>query len=230
MPAQASVRRRTFGIADHGALHSLAVQIFIGTAVLMVGALILMSFAFSSLKTSRVQSEAAEDRLLEITTVESRLLDTDRLLNGYVVSNDPWYLPRIEKDRSEFRAAMRLLGQGLRNDPVLFKKFKAVEDRLAKRQALYEYLALPEHKDEVANAARSQAARQERVLTDELRDKLWDLLRAERTKRNDEHTKMIQEAQKSFWIAVGIVALSILSGLVSLLLTHVVVQRGTRKN
>lgn len=227
MPTQASVRTRIFGVAERGVLHSLAVQIFIGTAVLMIGALILMSFALSSLKASRTQSEAAEATFLEITTVEARLLDSDSLLNGYVLSNDPWFLPRIEKDRSDFRAAMRLLGQGLRNDPVLYKKFKVVEDRLAKRQTLYEYLALPEHRGEVANVAASPAAQLERFLTDEVRNKLWDLLRAERNKRNAEHTEMVQEAQQSFWITVGIVALSIFSGLVSLLLTQVVVRRST---
>jgi len=221
MQAQGSTKDRVLGIAKRGGLHSLAGQIFIGTAVLMAGALILMSFGFSSLKTSRMQAEATEDALLEITTVDSRLLDSDGVLNGYVISEDPWFARRIAANRSDFRAAMTKLGQSVRSDPELAGMYNEIADRLAKRQVHFDYLAQPEHRDEVANVKRSAAAQAERDLTDELHGRLWDLLRAERTKRLARHTSMIQEAQQSFWIAVGIVILSIVSGAISLWLVSI---------
>jgi hypothetical protein len=183
-------------------------------------ALILMSFTISRLKASLAAGEATESTLLEITSVDSRLLDSDGVLNGYVISADPWFAHRIELNRSDFRAAMAKLGNSVDNDPELYDMYLSVKDRLAKRQAYFEYLAQPQHRKEVANVARSPAAQSERNLTDELHGRLRGLLRAERAKRNAQHTDMIHESQKSYWIAVGVVILFILSGAINLLLAN----------
>ena len=228
MLAQVSIRDHVFGFAKRSGMHSLAGQIFIGTIVLMVGALILMSFGFSSLKASRIQAEATEDTLLEITSIDARLLESDGALNGYVIGQDPWFARRIATDRSDFRAVMKKLGHSVSNNPQLYDMYKAVADSLAQRQAQFEYLV--QHRDEVAHVDRSAAAQAERSLTVETRKRLWDLLFAERTKRFAQHTAMIHEAQQSFWIAVGIVILSIISGAISLLLASVPVETTAKRS
>jgi hypothetical protein len=206
------------GFVDRGGLSSLAVQIFAITAALMIASLILMSFALSSLKASRMQSEVTENTLLEITTVEARLLDSDRMLNGYAIHGDAWYAVRAEKAKKQAKAAMEKLSRSVAGDAKLFGLYKTAAARLAERQAVYDYLFLPQHRDEVANTARSAAALSERNLTEDVRGKLWNILLAERAKRFAQHSYLIREAQKSFWIAVGVTVLSIFTGLVNLLL------------
>lgn len=229
MSKRSSLREWLFRIASRGALHSLVEQTTIVTAALMVAALILMSFALSSLKDARSQSETTEDALLEITTVESRLLDTDRALNGGVLHDDPWFAERIAVSRSEMRIAMDKLGRSVGNDPALVRQYKTIAERLARREKLFDYLVEPAHRSEVANVAASAAARQERAFTNELRDRLWDLLRAQRAKRYAQHTAMINEASKSFWIAAGIVFLAMLSGALSLFLARAATKPNAQK-
>jgi CHASE3 domain sensor protein len=219
-PDQVPIKSWLVGLVSRDGLNSLAVEIFAITSVLMIAALILMSFSLSSLKASHVQSEATEDTLLEVTTVEARLLDTDRMLNGYAVSGEGWYLVRAEKAKKEMFKAMDKLGRSIRGDAKLVGEYKTVATTIAKRQAAYDYLFQPQHRGEIANFARSTAALAERNLTDEVRHTLWDLLRAERAKRFARHVYMIHEAQKSFWIAVGVMVLSIVSGVINLLLMH----------
>jgi CHASE3 domain sensor protein len=219
MSVRASTTDKSAGATNLVDLHSLAVQIFIGTIALMVAALILMSFTLTGFENSRMQNEAAEDTLLEITTVDARLLDSDGVLAGYVISKDPWFARRIETNRSDFRAAMAKLRHSVGNDPELYQMYQGIAERLAARQEAFEYLV--QHQDEVANVARSRLAQSERSLTDELRGRLWDLLHAERAKRSEQHSQMIWEAKKSFWIAVGIVVLSMIAGAISLALTRI---------
>jgi hypothetical protein len=222
MSARASTTDKSTGDTYPVALHSLAGQIFIGTITLMVAALILMSIALRSFESSRMQTEAAEDTLLEITTIDARLLDSDGALTGFVISNDPWFAHRMATDRSDFRVAMTKLGHSVGSNPELYRLYQGIADRLARRQENFEYLA--QHPGEVAHVAQS-----ERNLTDELRGRLWDLLRAERAKRYDQHTQMIWEAKKSFWIAAGIVTLSIIAGAISLALTRIAAKIGAQQ-
>lgn len=208
-----SWKQRLSNSTVHGGLHSLAVQIFTATAVLMIGALVLMSFSLSGLKTSRHDAEATENTLLEITTVESRLIDSDRLLRAHVISENPRFAARDAVIRSEIAAAMRKLGRSVARDPAAALIYQGICRRLAARQQLFGYLT--EHLDEVD---RSPVAATEQTLTNDLRIRLWRLLTLERTRRVAEHTGMIREAERSLWIAIGIVALAIISGAASLFL------------
>lgn len=213
---RASWQERAFGSAADGGLHSLAVQIFTGTAVLMIGALILMSFTLSSLKASRSQAEAAEDTLLEITTIESRLLASDGALNGLVLSGQPHFARQIATGRKNIAIAVAKLSRSVGTDPDMAALYRDVIALLTQRAAAFDYLVA--HPDEVAHFDRSDAARAEHSLTDQARGRLWDLLKLERAKRLTQHTDMIAEAERSIWIAVGIVVLAILSGTLSLFL------------
>jgi CHASE3 domain sensor protein len=217
--AAASAKDRASGSAAmQGGLHSLAVQIFTGTAVLMIAALILMSFTLSSLKTSHLQAEAAEDTLLEITTIESRLLASEAALNGLVISGDARYAQRIAWGRKEIDIAMAKLARSVSQDGEMAAIYRDMAGLLARRQAAFDYLADPIHHGEVARIGSSTAADAEHRRTSALRGRLWDLLKLERAKRLAQHTDMIAEAARSIWIAVGIVVLAILSGALSLFL------------
>jgi CHASE3 domain sensor protein len=210
---QRSWKQRLSDSTVHHGLHSLAVQIFTATAVLMIGALVLMSFSVSGLKLSRLDAEATGNTLLEITTVESRLLDSDRLLKGEVINPNPHFAERYAYLRSELAAAMKKLEHSVARDPQAVQMYRAIADRLAARQQRFEYLTA--HLNEVD---RSPVATAEQHLTTELRVRLWVLLEHERHKRFVEHADMIRESERSLWIAVGIVALAIISGAASLYL------------
>lgn len=210
---QTSLNQRSSGVSVQGGLHSLAVQIFTATAVLMIGALVLMSFSLSGLKASRLGAEATENTLLEITTVESRLLDSDRLLRSHVISENPDFAAHSAALRSEIDASMAKLAHSVAPDPVAARIYQGIAGRLATRQQFFRYLT--EHIDEVD---RSPVATAEQSLTIDLRIRLWKLLTLERANRFAEHTDMIREAEHSLWIAIGIVALAILSGAASLFL------------
>jgi CHASE3 domain sensor protein len=210
---QAPQKHRPTGSSVHGGLHSLAIQIFTATAVLMIGALVLMSFSLSGLKTSRHDAEVTENTLLEITTVESRLLDSDRLLNGHAISRNPAFAARSAVIAGEIDASMAKLARSVATDPVAARIYREIAGRLAARQQFFRYLA--EHLDEVEQ---SPVATAEQSLTTDMRIRLWRLLVLERTKRIAEHTGMIREAERSLWIAVGIMALAIIAGAASLYL------------
>jgi CHASE3 domain sensor protein len=210
---QAPENQRLSVSSVHGGLHSLAVQIFAVTAVLMIGALVLMSFSLSGLKTSRLDAEATENTLLEITTVESRLLDSDRELRGHAINGNPDFAARDAVIRSEIDAAMKKLGRSVAHDPAATQMYRGIAGRLAARQRYFDDLT--KHQ---ADDAWSPVAGVEQTLTTDLRIRLWDLLVLERNKRHAEHSGMIREAERSMWIAVGIVALAIISGAASLFL------------
>jgi hypothetical protein len=208
------------GFANRGGLIPLASQIFIVTMVLMAAALILMSLTLSSLKVGRAQGEAAEDTLLEITTVDSRLIDSDFALTGHALNPDPWFVARIASVRADTGTAMNKLRHSVGEDHELVAQYKVIAARLKERQALYDYLTRPENHREVANVTLSTAAQSERNLTDEVRGRLWGLLGTERAKRLDRFNRMIAEAERSYWIAVGVVMLAMVSGAINLLLMH----------
>jgi hypothetical protein len=179
----------------------------------MIGALVLMSFSLSGLKDSRLGAEATENTLLEITTVESRLLDSDRLLRSHVISANPDFAARNAAIGSEIDASMKKLGRSVARDPAATRMYQGIARRLADRQHFFGYLT--EHLDEVDQ---SPVAALEHTLTIDLRIRLWKLLTLERNKRYAEHSVMIREAERSLWIAIGIVALAVLSGAASLYL------------
>lgn len=219
-PERTSTGQWLLRFARGGGLHSLATQFYIVTAVLAFAALILMNFALSSLKASRIQSEATEDTLLEITTIEARLLESDRMLSAHAISGAPRFSRGFEQSERDIRSATNKLKRSIENDPALMEKFQVIADRLEKRQTVFKYLTQPQHLSEVAHLERSTTARAEHDLTEEIRAKIWDLLRAERAKRFSQHTDMIHEANKNFLITVAIVILTLLSGAANLLLAY----------
>jgi CHASE3 domain sensor protein len=197
-------------------MRALGLQMLAATSVLMIAALLLMSVTLSHLKESRQDSEAMQDTLLQITTIESRLMDFDGAWNGYVLSGNPWYLQRIKDDHSELYRALSQLKQSLRNDALQMERHKAIAALVSKRDALNDYLQNPAH---TAAVARVEVVQTARIVTDNIRAVLWQVLDRERQKRRANDTAMIAQAEESFWIAVGIVFLTCLFGASCLVLS-----------
>lgn len=195
------------------AMQSLGLQILAATSVLMIAALILMSVTLSNLKDSRRESEAAQDTLLQITTIESRLMDFDGTLNGYALSGNAWYLRRMKDDRNELHEALNKLRVSVQNDPLQVQRHKAIAALVDRRDQLNTYLLDPVHQGEIA---RVDVVKSARVVTDDIRGRLWAVLDRERIKRRNNNIAMIAQAEESFWIAVGIVFLTFLFGSVCL--------------
>lgn len=225
MQAPKTVTEKLVGLVGYSGLMPLASQFFTVVAVLMAAALILMRFTLYGLKDSRAQGEATEDTLLEITTVDSRLIDSDFALNGYVLHPDPWFAARIASVRADTAAAMAKLQHSVAHDGDLAAQFRSIADAMKQRQALYDYLAQPQHQREVADLAGSAAAKAEHDATDGLRGRLWTLLRDERIKRQEKYDRVIAQAEHSFWIATAVVVLAMVSGAVNLLLMRAAARR-----
>jgi len=194
-------------------LKSLGMQILAVTAVLLLAALILMSVSLSRLAESRNEIRSAEDTILEITTTESRLMDFDGVLAAHAVSDDRWYVTRMRDDRVELDEALKKLGYSLQSDSVQMQRYRILVSLVRKHNGLEDQLSRPEHRQDIV---RSQTARTARILTDQIRGALWEILNAQRVKRYASYADMIAEARKSFWIAVGVVVLAFLVGWVAL--------------
>lgn len=203
--------------ARSGAVRSLGVQLLVVTSVLLLASVIMMSMTLSNLKDSRRQSEAMQDTLLEITTIESRLMDFDGALSGYALSGIPWYQIRMKDDHNELQGALAKLGHSLKDDPEQLRRYKSIVALVQKRDAYNDYLTKPEHRDEIARSETAQAAR---IVTDNIRGRLWEVLDRERTKRRLNQTALVEQAEQSFWIAIGIVFLTFVSAALTLLLSN----------
>ena len=205
-------------------MRSLGLQLLTVTLVLMIAALLLMSVTLSKLQENRVESEAMQDTLLEITTIESRLMDFDGAWNGYVLSGNKWYLQRITDDRNELHGALNKLRFSLLKDSLQMERYQSISALVERRDALNTYLLDPDHTGKIANIEVVQAAR---ILPDDIRGLLWQVLDRERMKRHVNDTGMIRRAQESFWIAVGIVCLTFFFGAICVGLSLTVRSRYT---
>jgi len=197
-------------------MHALGLQLLAATSVLMIAALILMGVSLSNLKTSRVQGEALQDTLLEITTIETRLIDFDATWNNYRDTGNVWFMTRIAEDTDDLHGALTKLAQSLRNDPVQMQRHKDLAGLVAKRDVLNRSLYDPARH---AGNAPSNLTREGRETTDAIRALLWDVLRSERQKRLTNTAAVIAQAQDSFRIAIGIVFLTFFFGGICLILS-----------
>lgn len=192
--------------ARSGDVGSLKQQLLIITAVLVFAALILMGSTVSNLQHSLRDSEATENTILEITTIESRLLDYSGNLVNLVDTGDSLFAARMENNRKDTDVAVRRLRYSLRNAPAELREFEGVailfreRDRLAD---LYRTQAATERPKTIRAVVRTGNI---------IRVKLWKILLAERIKRFKSHGSMIAEARKSFWLSVGIVSFTFLIG------------------
>ena len=197
-------------------MQSLGLQIVAATSVLMIAALILMSVTLTNLKNSRRDSEATQDTFLQVTTIESRLMDFDGALNGYVLSRNAWYLRRMKDDHNELHDALNKLKVSVQNDSLQLQRHNAIASLVGQRDRINAYLLDPAHQGEIARVTALQSAR---VVTDDIRGRIWQVLDRERSKRRISNTAMIAQAENSFRIAVGIVVLTFLFGAACLVLS-----------
>ena len=109
-----------------GTWHSLGLQVLIATAVLIVAAPILMTITLSNLKQSMIESKATQDTLLQITTIESRLIEFDGALSAYALSGDPWYRPKMKTDKADLHASLNQMKHSLQNDPPQLQRYNAL--------------------------------------------------------------------------------------------------------
>ena len=208
-PAAVSLKTQLVRFSRSGAWHSLGWQVLIATAALMVAALILMSITLSNLKQSTGESKATQDTLLQITTVEARLIEFDGALNEYALIGNPSSQTRMKNDQVDLHASLNQMKHSLQNDPLQLQRYNALMSLIWKRDALDTYLSQPEHHDEIARSPVSQSAK---LITDSIRARLWEILDRERAKRQSNNTAMISQTQSSFLFAVGIVFLTFVFG------------------
>jgi len=209
MQAAISLRAQLQMFSRTGVLHSLGLQLLAVTSVLMIAALILMSVTLSNLQNSQQQTEVTTDTFLEITTIESRLLSNDGALKGYALTGNPIFLKVFARSQGQLQDAMRKLSRSIGGDPIQFQRYEAIVSLVKKREALDAYLAQPEHRAALSDIS---ATKSSAFLNRTIRGRLWKILTDERIKRRDAYTAMVSQARQSFWVAVGVVVLTLLFG------------------
>lgn len=214
MPAGSSLSARLARFARGSEMRGLALQLLAATAALMIAALILMSFTLSSLMDSRRQSEAMQDTMLEVTTVEARMLDAEGALNGYAVTGSQSYRKRVADNNVIVVQALNKLKRSVKNNPRLLQTYAATLEMNRQRMAILAGMDTPEHRDEIG--ARVLSAK---PLSDRIRGNIWSILETQRAKQRLNNSQMIQEARKSYWVAAGIVGLTFLFGALCLVLS-----------
>lgn len=190
--------------ARSGGLRSLRQQLLLIAGVLVAAALILMGTSLSNLQHSLLESEAAERTILEITTIETRLVDYAGNLATLIQTGDKLFEKRLIASDQEADLAMRKLRNSLRYAPAELADFQSLGPLFKQRNALAAQFRAP------GEVARLATARAIAATDDAIRGKLWKILLAERNKRLESHARMIAEARKSFWLAIGIVTFTFL--------------------
>lgn len=214
MPAGSSLSAHLARFARGGEMRGLALQLLAATAALMIAALILMSFTLSSLMDSRRQSEAMQDTMLEVTTVEARMLDAEGALNGYAVTGSPSYQERVTNNNIIIVQALNKLKRSVKSDPRLLQTYAATLEMNRQRMAILAGMDTPEHRGEIG--ARVLSAK---PLSDSIRGNIWSILETQRARQRLNNSQMIQEARRSYWVAAGIVGLTFLFGALCLILS-----------
>lgn len=209
-----SFRARLHRFARGGELRSFALQLLMATAALMIAALILMSFTLSSLMDSRRQSEAMQDTMLEVTTVEARMLDAEGSLNGYAVTGSPSYRERVTNNIQLIVLALNKLRRSVQNDEKLLQVYTSTLELNRQRMAILAGLDTPERRNEIG--ARVLSAK---PLSDRIRGNIWAILESQRATQRRNNSQMIHEARKSYWVAAGIVGLTFMFGALCLVLS-----------
>lgn len=205
---------RLYRFASSGEMRNLALQFLTATAALMIAALVLMSFTLSGLKDSRRQSEAMQDTMLEVTTVETRMLDAEGALNGYAVTGSPSYQERVTNNDKLIVLALNKLKRSVKNDPILLRIYTETLELNRQRMAILAGIDTPERRDEIG--ARVLSAK---PLSDRIRGNIWTILETQRANQRLNNSHMIQEARRSYWVAAGIVGLTFLFGALCLVLS-----------
>ena len=211
-----SLKTELVQFSRSGAWHSLGWQVLIATAVLIVAALILISVTLSNLEQSTKESNATQDTLLQITTVESRLIEFDGALNEYALIGNPSSQTRMKHDQADLHASLIQLKRSLRNDPLQLQRYDGLMSLIGKWDALVNYLGQPEHRGEIARSPVSLSAK---MVTNRIRADLWVILDRERAKRQINNSTMISQTQSGFLFAVGIVLLTFVFGALCLVLS-----------
>jgi CHASE3 domain sensor protein len=201
-----NVHFRSFA-ASEGA-RSLRQQLLIVATALLIATLMIMGATLWNLKNTLRESEAAENTMLELTTVETRLVDIYGALNGYALTADAWFPQRIAGDRVDMRVAIGKLRRSLQDNPQQLKTYGEIVSLIRTQDALTDELR--QHRSEALWSAKAQSAQQ---MIDGIRGKLWQILIAERAQRYASDQRMIGEAKDSFWLAIGIVVISVFTGL-----------------
>lgn len=214
MPAGPSLNARLYRFARSGEMKSLALQFLTATAALMIAALVLMSFTLSGLKDSRRQSEAMQDTMLEVTTVEARMLDAEGALNGYAVTGSASYQKRVSDNNVIIVQALNKLKRSVKNDPRLLQIYTATLEMNRQRMAILAGIDTPDRRAEIG--ARVLSAK---PLSDRIRGNIWAILESQRATQRVNNSHMIQEARRSYWVAAGIVGLTFLFGALCLVLS-----------
>jgi CHASE3 domain sensor protein len=195
--------------ASEGA-RTLSQQMLIVAAVFLIAALMTMGGTLWSFKNTVLQSEVAENTMLEITTIESRLMEIQGALNGLALTGDDWFQRRIDRDRREFGHSLEKLRRSLEDNPTQAQHYAQIVQLVQSQDTLVAALRQPERRGDADWQAKARAGMRR---VDHIRALLWDILMVERAKRYAGHQTMIGEATQSFWLAVGIVALTALMAL-----------------
>lgn len=205
-----SLRAHIEAFAASESARSLRQQFLIVAAAFLVATLMTMGGTLWSLKDSLRDSEAAENTMLEITTIELRLMEDQGAVNGFALTGDGWYQRKIGDDRRDLAVAMDRLKHSLQNNPAQSLRYAQIVPLVRSQDALIAYLRQPEHR--VDADWRAKALSGQRLIS-VIRNRLWAILMEQRAKRYANHHKMIGEATSSFWLALGIVLISVLMAL-----------------
>jgi CHASE3 domain sensor protein len=209
MPPRTGVLSTLGSYIRNGGLASLGAQVMIVAAVLLLAAILLLGVNQTKLQQSFAESERADNTMLELTTVESRLIGMQAGLRGYALTGIEFYRLRQKPNIHFAKLAMAQLAASLRDDETQSRRYRELVPLFQRHVAGYERMATAEHRGEIASYLAVQPSPD---ATDTMRGKIWELLLTERTKRMRHQKAMADEARYSFWLAIGIVVLATLAG------------------
>jgi CHASE3 domain sensor protein len=192
---------------QRGHLRQAGTSCLFGAVVLLLSGMMLLGANVSKLRGSYAWVQRSDTVLLQLAEVESRLVGVEMTVRGYALTDDPVFLRYQKPEHEHLLMAMDKLATLLSGDASRTALFRQLQDKTAKRLALYAYLSAlgPGHAQDVAAAIRDRAKRNDMNMAHDLirllRDKELKLLAV----RQD---ATAQQATRSYELAFVIVVLA----------------------
>lgn len=208
MPESPEFVGRITPLLKKGWLRPVGTQVMIVSAVLLLAAILLLGVNYNHLRHSYQLDEETDAALAMIDRTESKLVGVEMTLRGYALTHHPEFLQWRQRERQDLEDMLDELAAALVDEPAQKSIFAETRSLIIKRIALYDYLATPEHAAEVGHVIIDPIRREE---MNQVRGKLTEMRRIQRTLKTERQNAMSQEARDTAALTGGIVILAFLS-------------------
>ena len=194
-------------MAHRGYLRQIGTPTLIGSVVLLICALLLLGAKVSALRNSFAWVQRADDVLVQLSEVETRLVANELTVRGYALTDDPVFLTHQKSEQNQMATAIRKLTALIADEPLQKNRFATLRSLVDKRMAHFAHLTSlgPGHAQDVAVAIRDP---QERTVMRAARAQVITMRNEELKLLADRQAAVAEQSTRAYELAIGIVVLA----------------------